>query len=417
MAEARSGCMPIQQTLYELGKPALQLVRFVGYFPFRASKTYGITASYRRAPFLWSMFLCATALFKIFNFHVLIGFNASVRTRNFDKVEAFCQLLLTTTAIIAVFSLTLKGILTMKQAVNFWNRNCSLLQEFTDLHPSLNFCIQSNQYQKLFQKIARKIKFPCIFIWFYGIITPAVLLRTRISPLGVKHKSDAVGFHRPDGSWVSMTISIGLQASISISYLYMSLAAYMALFLMVYSACLKIIATELKKLSGEHNKDNLKLSEMSVGSPYSPYLEAWVQETREVAVRNYLRGYQLIEDLVAEFNSQFSFEMIVDACKSISSVLVFAFFVITRGVDPAIALVTIGPALVMGLKLFALATEATEVKTGADTIACELQKLDMDKLTVGTRAKVYTFAVKLCPLIRYCFQHKTICRFRFKWSR
>ena len=109
--------------------------------------------------------------------------------------------------------------------------------------------------------------------------------------------------------------------------------------------------------------------------------------------------------------------MIVDACKSISSVLVFAFFVITRGVGPVAALVTIGPALVMGFRLFALATEATELKTGADAIACELQRLDMDKLTVGTRAKVYTFAVKLCQLIRYCFPHKTICRLRFKWSR
>ena len=390
MAKASPSIVTVQQKLYQLGKPALQLVRIVGYFPFTVSKK-GLNASYRSVPFIWSVFLCAVALFKLVFLFVINGFNAAVELSNLDKVEAFCQLVLAAVTISAVFSFTLKGILTMKQAVHFWNRNCFLLREFTELHPSLNFCIQSNQHQKLFYKIAWKMKFPCVLIWLYGIIIPAVTGLMGMSPLAVQLTTEAAGSHGSDDSWSIMTLRAVLHASICISFLYMSLAAYMALFLMVYSACLKMIATELKQLSHERRKDGLQPPEKSLGSLYGPFLEAYIKETREVDIRNFLRAYQLIEDLVAEFNSQFSFEIILEATKSVVSILVYAFFVITRGVGPLAALVTIGPAVVMGFRLYALATEATEVKKGADGIACELQKLDMDELTVGTRAKVCTF--------------------------
>ena len=389
MAKAKPSSVPVQQKLYEWGKPALHLVRIIGYFPFSVSKNFGLSGSYRSIPFMWSTFLCVIALLKIVNLCARTASKAVVPLSDLDKVEAFCQLLLATAAVTAVFSFTLKGIVTLKQAVNFWNTNCSMLQEFTDLHPSFNFCLHSNPCHEMFQKIAFRMKFPCIFIWLYGIITPAVMFLAHISPLGVRQTSEAVIIQGLSESWVSMTIKIAFQASISMTYLYMSLTAYMAFFLMVYSACLKIIATELKKLSHQHSKDHLKLSEKSLGSLYSPFLEACIQETQEVDIRICLRAYQLIEDLVAEFNSQFSFEIIVDACKSVSSILVYAFFVITRGVGPLAALVTLGPAIAMGFRLLALATEATEVKKGADAVACELQRLDMDKLTAGTRVKVW----------------------------
>ena len=384
---ASSKSVPVQQKLYELGKPALQLVRFVGYLPFTISNNYELTSSYRSIPLLWASFLCSVAVLKVVNYSILSP--DSTQMIGLDKVQVFCQLMLALTGIISVIVLTIKGILTMKQGVRFWEKNCSQLHEFVGLDPSFDFCVQSNEHYSLFPKVARETRIGCMFICFYGIVTPVVVFTTNTTPTGVKLTSVLAGFHGNVQSWVSVAITTLLRASMAFSYLYMGLSAYLTFYLKLYGLCFKMIVEKLKKLTAaELGNPNLQLCEKPLGCLYCPYIPFCIHDTREVAISTCLGAYQLIEELVSEFNAHFSFELVFEALRTIISVLIYAFFVTTRGIDRVSTLITLGPAFALCIRFYSLATAATEVRSGGEAIACQLHRLDIDKITAGTRAKV-----------------------------
>ena len=261
---------PMRQSLYEMAKPSLMILRLIGYFPFTINRDFELTCNYFSLPFIWSLFLIIVVMTKACFFYLTSGSTALYRrSTELDKVEAFCQNLLAITALAVSLVCMGKGLLASKSAAIFWKTNSAKLEEFSNIQCSFEFVSPSSTYFSMFRQISIKSKAGAVVTLLYGLITPNTMFALDLTPTGVqRHRpTDTAVDSNSTWSWSQTLIRATFQASAMIPYLLICLTAYINLHLRIYSACFTIIAKELNKIVLETDEDGkTKLFIKSLGS-------------------------------------------------------------------------------------------------------------------------------------------------------
>ena len=387
VAQCEDSLKEIRHGMCDMIRPPTKVMTLAGYFPHVFTEDYRLSATFFTSPLIWSLFILVSTIGKVLAFSLLRS-TLFPHLQSSSSTEQFCNQLLFFTLYSTSCFFKVQAVIKRKQTASFWNRTCSLLQQFCNGDKDFNLFSSEGKYHYLYIFNCARVKAGAWIIVGYSILVP--ILQTFEHPgklsghqdfdQGTSNNDTAIAL--PEN--VTYIIIFLLRFTSSFTQLHASFVAFIIVFIKTYAACLQIILSEMKETISQLQASSLPIT--SVNSAAEPsYGNKHAQK-----VKNCIESYDVLEDLVELFNEHFAAEIICHILFSVVSILVHAFYMVFRQLQGTIVskMTTLVPPLTLGIQLYVIATDATRFRTLAKAIMVELSKIDPEKVPRPLQFKV-----------------------------
>lgn len=379
----------VQKLLYKTFKPALGILRLIGYFPHSISKHYEVTNCFCSVPFFWSLFVLFILLLGNMQLYLKQDWMFKTGEATTTATERFCKVLLAWTFMLAASTLGAKGLLSIKATKKFWNLNYVKLEELGQINP--HFDLTSTGFQPLRKKITRiTLIWTSLAVSFCALIVGVATTQAQITPLvrvlgmsrDLNNDTSAEKQAPTSTPGTILLLPVVMVVIFFVAYLYITMSVYMTCFLQLYDACLKIIVAQLQEATGKFPGNH----------PYAIKIDRTMKH-RDITftrkVRDCIRAYYVITDLTAAFSHQFTVEITIVVLVSLITILVSAFFAMYTGLNDWMNIMI--PFIRIGIfvtHLYAITTVSSRLTSRADEFRQELVRIDMDMVSTSMQTQV-----------------------------